>query len=131
MACPGFWSWREIKLWVLFLQFYRQGHRRHLFLRPIRCLHTGLLRVAFVGVTTPESFYQVHTRIFPGQPGQLYYSFCEDDESGQELYDQVQASVDAARTAGADYVILVGHLGEDRAWTEWSLRQCNCEHHGN
>ena len=51
--------------------------------------------------------------------GNYIYSFCED-ESGQKLYDRIQSSVDAARADGANYVILVGHLGENGTTERWS-----------
>jgi 5'-nucleotidase/UDP-sugar diphosphatase len=79
----------------------------------------GATQVAFVGVTTPESFTKSTPAYFQDSQGNYIYSFCED-ESGQKLYDQVQASVDAARTAGADYVILAGHLGENGITQKWS-----------
>ena len=79
----------------------------------------GATQVAFVGVTTPESFTKSTPAYFQDSQGNYIYSFCED-ESGQKLYDQVQASVDAARTAGADYVILAGHLGENGITHKWS-----------
>ena len=79
----------------------------------------GATQVAFVGVTTPESFTKSTPAYFQDSQGNYIYSFCED-ESGQKLYNQVQASVDAARTEGADYVILAGHLGENGITQKWS-----------
>lgn len=39
---------------------------------------------------------------------------------GQELYDCVQAAVDQARAEGADYVVAVGHLGNEGISAQWS-----------
>ena len=86
---------------------------------PYKMLTYGATQVAFVGVTTPESFTKSTPAYFQDSQGNYIYSFCED-ESGRKLYDQVQASVDAARTAGADYVILAGHLGENGITQKWS-----------
>ncbi len=86
---------------------------------PYKMFTYGATQVAFVGVTTPESFTKSTPAYFQDSQGNYIYSFCED-ESGQKLYDQVQASVDAARTAGADYVILAGHLGENGITQKWS-----------
>ena len=66
-----------------------------------------------------RSFYQIHTEIFPDASGAYIYSFCED-ETGQGLYSRVQESVDSARAAGADYVILVSHLGNEGVTPRWS-----------
>lgn len=86
---------------------------------PYKMFTYGATQVAFVGVTTPESFTKSTPAYFQDSQGNYIYSFCED-ESGQKLYDQVQANVDAARTAGADYVILAGHLGENGITQKWS-----------
>lgn len=79
---------------------------------PYTILSYGDVDVAYVGITTPESFTKSTPAYFQDEDGNYLYSFCED-ESGQALYDNVQASVDAARTEGADYVVAVAHLGVD------------------
>ena len=66
----------------------------------------GQKRIAFVGACTPESMRS---------EGYSFY-----DKTGKMLYDLrpsdmitlVQKSVDSARAAGADYVVLLSHLGE-------------------
>lgn len=79
----------------------------------------GETKVAFVGVTTPESFTKSTPAYFQDGFGKYLYGFCEDD-TGEKLYASVQASVDAARQEGADYVILVSHLGENGVTKYWS-----------
>lgn len=86
---------------------------------PYKMISYGDTRVAYVGVSTPESFTKSTPAYFQDGTGRYIYSFCEDD-SGQALYSQVQASVDAARSEGADYVILTGHLGENGVTDRWS-----------
>ncbi len=86
---------------------------------PYRMFTYGDTRVAFVGATTPESFTKSTPAYFQDSQGNYIYGFCED-ESGQGLYNQIQATVDAAKGAGADYVILVGHLGENGTTDRWS-----------
>ena len=61
--------------------------------------------------------------------GNFIYSFCED-ESGQALYENVQASVDAARTEGADYVVAVAHLGVDVSSAPWRSTDVIANTHG-
>ena len=39
---------------------------------------------------------------------------------GEALYSQVQSAVDQARGEGADYVIMVGHLGDNGITEKWS-----------
>ena len=75
--------------------------------------------MAYVGVSTPESFTKSTPAYFQDTNGNYIYSFCED-ESGEAFYRQVQSSVDSARAEGADFVILVGHLGETGVTERWS-----------
>lgn len=89
---------------------------------PYKMVTYGDTRVAFVGVSTPESFTKSTPAYFQNETGEYIYSFCED-ESGQKLYTQIQASVDAAKTEGADYVIVVGHLGENGTTPRWTSSQ--------
>ena len=79
----------------------------------------GAVRVAFVGATTPSTLTSSSPNSFKDKDGNIIYSFC-GDESGQKLYDAVQAAVDEARDEGkADYVVLVAHLGETGSISQW------------
>ena len=82
----------------------------------------GSTKVAFVGVSTPESFTKSTPKYFQDKDGNFIYGFCEDG-TGASLYAKVQANVNEARNAGADYVILVGHLGEKGVTDIWSSDQ--------
>lgn len=88
-------------------------------LAPYKMFTYGASKVAFVGATTPESFTKSTPAYFQDANGNYIYSFCED-ETGQKLYTQIQAAVDSARAEGADYVILVGHLGENGSTERWT-----------
>ena len=91
--------------------------------------YDGDVDVAYVGITTPESFTKSTPAYFQDEEGNNLYSFCED-ESGQALYDNVQASVDAALAEGADYVIAVGHLGVDPSSAPWRSTDVIANTHG-
>lgn len=86
---------------------------------PYKIMAYGDTKVAFVGASTPESFTKSTPAYFQDANGNYLYSFCED-ESGQKLYAQIQSCVDAARAEGANFVILVGHLGENGTTERWS-----------
>ena len=86
---------------------------------PYRIFSFGDTDVALVGVCTPESFTKSTPAYFQDGNGNYIYGFCEDD-SGEKLYDAVQSAVDSARGAGADYVIAVGHLGNEGITDRWS-----------
>lgn len=78
----------------------------------------GGTKVAFVGITTPESLTKSSPAHFKDENGEYLYGFCQD-ESGQKLYDCVQNAADEARAAGADYVVALGHLGESGVASRW------------
>ena len=86
---------------------------------PFKMMNFGGTTVAFVGVSTPESFTKSTPTYFQDGQGNYIYSFCED-ETGARLYAQVQAGVDMARASGALFVILVGHLGENGTDPRWT-----------
>ena len=76
-------------------------------------------KIAFVGVTTPQTLISSTPKYFQDDEGNYIYGFTQD-ESGEALYAAVQTAVDAARAEGADYVYVMAHLGmeeECRPWT--------------
>lgn len=72
----------------------------------------GDITVAYVGIATPETLFKSTPAYFQNEDGEYIYGFCEGN-NGQNLYDRVQESVDAAREAGADYVVAISHLGTE------------------
>ena len=74
--------------------------------------NVGEVHVSFVGITTPESLIKANPVYFQGANGDFLYSFCQD-ETGELLYSTVQNAIDASREKGADYVILLGHVGQN------------------
>lgn len=78
----------------------------------------GDKKVAFIGVDTPESFTKSTPTYFQNDKGEYVYSFAEGND-GADLYKNVQASVDAAKADGADYVVVIAHLGIDESSEPW------------
>ncbi|PNV67216.1 5'-nucleotidase C-terminal domain-containing protein [Enteroscipio rubneri] len=78
----------------------------------------GNVRVAYVGISTPESLTKSNPAHFKDASGTDVYGFCED-ETGQMLYDRVQQTVDEAHANGADYVVALGHLGQSGVAARW------------
>ena len=77
-------------------------------------------KIAFVGVDTPETFHKSTPTYFQDGEGNYIYSFCEGND-GKDLYDAVQKAVDDARAEGADYVVVIGHLGIDGESAPWRV----------
>jgi 2',3'-cyclic-nucleotide 2'-phosphodiesterase (5'-nucleotidase family) len=76
------------------------------------------VKIAYIGVTTPESFTKSTPAYFQDDDGNYIYGFMEGGD-GHDLYAAVQEAVDAARAGGADYVIVAGHLGVDAQSAPW------------
>lgn len=91
-------------------------------LDPYRIVDYGegddAVQVAYVGIATPETLTKSSPSTFQDEGGSYVYGFCQDD-TGEALYGTVQASVDAARTEGADYVVAVAHLGQTGITEQW------------
>lgn len=78
----------------------------------------GIVKVAFVGICTPESLTKSSPAHFQDSQGTYIYGFCEDD-TGAALYAAVQRAVDQARSAGANYVVALAHLGQNGVTERW------------
>ena len=87
-------------------------------LKPYTIVEKAGKKIAFVGIDTPEAFTKSTPVYFQDGEGNFIYSFCEGNK-GQDLYDKVQETVDAARAEGADYVIALAHLGIDSQSSPW------------
>lgn len=70
-------------------------------------------KIAFVGISTPETYTKTSPEYFQDENGNYLYGFptAPINMTNEILYSTVQESVDAAEEAGADIVVAVGHLG--------------------
>ena len=87
-------------------------------LDPYKIISYGDVDVAYVGISTPETLTKSAPAYFQDDAGNYIYGFCQGND-GKDLYDQVQKTVDAARAAGADYVVAMAHLGVDAQSSPW------------
>ena len=78
------------------------------FYAPYVIKQYGQKRIAFVGVCTPETMI-AECYSFYDDMGNLLY-----DLKPWETYSLVQKATDEARSKGADYVVLLSHLGEKK-----------------
>lgn len=91
-----------------------KGENKLDFVEPYVVHDFGKVKVGFVGVSTPLSI-ATSTPTFFQEDGEFVYDFGQG-ENGAIIYGMVQDAVDAARLEGAEYVILLSHLGiEDDA----------------
>ena len=89
--------------------------------KPYEIVTYGDKKVAFIGIVTPESFTKSTPAYFQDESGNYIYSFSED-ETGTALYETVQKTVDEVRAAGADYIIAMGHLGNEGITDRWTSK---------
>ncbi len=64
--------------------------------------------VAYIGISTPETYTKSTPTYFQDENGNYIYSFSENN-----LPEMVQDAIDEATAAGAEYIVAVGHLGVD------------------
>ncbi|KAG4096376.1 5''-nucleotidase/2'',3''-cyclic phosphodiesterase [Neocallimastix lanati (nom. inval.)] len=99
---------------------FRSSETGNLILEPYKILEFGEVKVAFVGISTPDSIAKSVPSAFMNKEGDFIFSF-DGGNAGEKLRTSVQKAVNDARAEGADYVIAVGHLGEKGDITkEWS-----------
>ena len=88
-------------------------------LEPYTMLEVDGLQFAFVGITTPKTLTSSTPAYFQDETGEFVYGFLQDAK-GEKVYAAVQSAVDAARAAGADYVIGLAHLGVTMDASPWT-----------
>ena len=76
------------------------------------------VKFGFVGVTTPTTLRSSTPKYFMDENGKFIYGFLED-ETGEAVYTAVQNAVDAARAEGAEYIIVMAHMGNEDEVTPW------------
>ena len=76
-------------------------------------------KIAFVGVTTPKTLVSSTPKYFMNDEGEFVYGFFQDT-TGEGVYNAVQTAVDSARDAGADYVVVLGHMGNEAECAPWT-----------
>ena len=86
---------------------------------PYRIVEVGDVRIAFVGVTTPETLVKGTPRFFQNDEGEYIYGF-KQDKTGEALYTAVQEAVDAARAEDVDFVYVMAHLGLEASAEPWT-----------
>ena len=90
-----------------------------LVFEPYVIKELGGAKVAFVGVTTPKTLTSSTPKYFQNEKGEFVYGFFQD-ETGEGVYKAVQKAVDDARADGAEYVIVLGHMGNEEECRPWT-----------
>ena len=83
---------------------YRTGE---LIFPPYQILHYGEVDIAFMGFTTTTTPTMVAPRTFLDENKEIAYGFYRPS-----FYENAQKQIDKARAEGADYVVVLSHLGD-------------------
>ena len=104
--------------------FYHEenGVKGEPVLAPYEIVEIGGRKIAFIGITTPETFTKSTPAYFQDGNGNYIYGI-SGGEDGAALYADVQAAIDAAKADGATLTIALGHLGDDPASQPWTSEE--------
>ena len=89
-------------------------------LPAVKLFPAGGKWIAFVGITTPESFTKSTPAYFMNAKQTKYIYDILGGDDGRKLYDAVQKGIDKAKALGADVIIGLGHLGVDPSSSPWT-----------
>ena len=82
--------------------------------KPYAIKKFGDEKIAFLGLSTPETYGKSSPAYFQDENGNFIYGFCGDD-----FYSVIQNAVDSALSEGATKVIAVAHLGISGVTEGW------------
>ena len=99
-------------------------------LPSVKFFFVGGRKIAFVGMTTPETFTKSTPAYFMNDAQTKYIYDILGGEDGQKLYDAVQKAIDKAEFWGADTIIGLGHLGVDPSSSPWNSEEVIAHTHG-
>jgi len=80
------------------------------------------VKIGFVGVTTPKTLTSSTPKYFRDENGNFIYGFLQD-ETGEGVYNAVQKAVDDARAEGAQYIVVMAHLGNEAECSPWTYAE--------
>lgn len=86
-------------------------------LKPYEIVQYGLTKVAFIGVTTPHTLTSSTPAYFQ-EDGKFVYQF--NGGGAEQFYACVQGYIDECLQAGANYVVLLTHLGDTEEMSPYS-----------
>ena len=98
------------------------GTPGELVLDSYQIFEVGDQKIAFIGITTPETITSTTPAYFQNDAGEFIYGIL-GRSGGEELYNTVQTAIDQATAEGAGTIIALGHLGVDLSSAPWTSRE--------
>ena len=93
------------------IRYTGSGENELAQVKPYEIITYGKTDVAFIGASTPNSITSSTPTYFMDENGNYVYDFCRGN-GGQDLYDCIQKNVDECLEKGAEYIVLLSHLGD-------------------
>ena len=75
--------------------------------KPYSIISYGDVEIAYIGAATPATATSVSPKTFWDNNGNTLYSFLPEN-----LFENIQQQINDARKKGADYVVVLSHLGD-------------------
>ena len=79
---------------------------------PYKIIEKDDKKIAFIGVTTPQTLSKSYLHNIVDENKTMVFDFLTERE-GQELYETIQGYINEVREKGANYVIILAHLGNE------------------
>ena len=81
---------------------------------PYKIIEVGDKKIAFIGVATPQTISKsfLHEILDETNDNKIKYDFLTDN-NGEELYSTIQNYITEVKAKGANYVIILAHLGNE------------------
>ena len=118
-GCMNVIEWAEFSYVSSNFYHEKDGARGKNVLDGYALFECGDEKVAFVGITTPETFTKSTPAYFQDEAGNYIYGISAGDDGGA-LQRDVQTAIDDAAAAGATRIIGLGHLGIDISSSPWT-----------
>ena len=101
------------------IRYTGSGENELAQVKPYEIITYGKTDVAFIGASTPNSITSSTPTYFMDENGNYVYDFCRGN-GGQDLYDCIQKNVDECLEKGAEYIVLLSHLGDGEVESQYT-----------
>ncbi len=118
-GCLDVIEWAEYAYVSANFHHERDGVKGESVLPAYAMFDCGEQKIAFVGITTPETFSKSTPTYFQDENGNFIYGISGGDD-GSDMRTDVQKAIDAAVAEGATTVVALGHLGIDGSSGSWT-----------
>ena len=104
--------------------FYHEsnGVRGNNVLDSYMLFDCGKEKIAFVGITSPETFAKSTPAYFQDKKGNFIYGI-SGGEDGSGLQGDIQQAVNKAKQDGATRIVAIGHLGTNPSSAPWTSEE--------